>query len=294
MPVDKAIDSVQLDANLTAVADAIRAKGETAEALAFPDGFVSAIGAIQTGHELNFTVVGGTTEPENPTENTIWVNTDQAITGWVFSHNLPASPFEGMVWIVNGVSGVHEFDAVTDVSLRVQVESVKQYIGGAWVVKTTEVYQNGVWNETILNLYKYGNEYVSTTGGWDKTNSANKYNTYMEIAQATSDGYVYSNMHTKNKVDLTRYTVLNVRMKTAKTSSHEFKTQIAVSSSPSTCTGGSQSGVATRTQPNNRTSEFVATLNIENVTGSYYVALGGGYLNTMYVYEVWLSGGKAQ
>ena len=172
-------------ADLISVADAIRAKGETAEALAFPDGFVTAIGEIQTGYELNFTVVGGTTEPENPTENTIWVSTDQAITGWVFSHNLPDSPSEGMVWIVNGISGVHEFDAVTDVSLRVQVESVKQYIGGAWVVKTTEVYQNGVWNETILNLYKYGNEYVSTTGGWEKTNNANKYNTYMEIVQAS-------------------------------------------------------------------------------------------------------------
>ena len=34
---------------LTAVADAIRAKGGTTETLAFPEGFVSAIGAIQTG-----------------------------------------------------------------------------------------------------------------------------------------------------------------------------------------------------------------------------------------------------
>lgn len=280
-------------ADLFSVADAIRTKGETADTLAFPDGFVSAIGAIQTGYELNFTVAGGTTEPENPTENTIWVNTDQEITGWVFSHNLPDSPFEGMVWIVNGISGVHEFDAVTDVSLRVQVESVKQYIGGAWVVKTTEVYQNGVWNETILNLYKYGNEYVSTTGGWEKTNNANKYNTYMEIVQATSDGYVYSNMHTKNKVDLTSYTVLNVRMKTAKTSSHGYKTSIGISTSTSSTTS-STGAIVTRTLPGNSISEFVATVNIENVSGNYYIFLGGGYLNSLYVYEVWLSGGKAQ
>ena len=281
-------------ADLTGVADAIRTKGETAEALAFPDGFVSAIGAIQTGYELNFTVVGGTTAPANPTENTIWVNTDQAITSWVFSHNQPESPSDGMVWIVNGVSGVNEFDAVSDVSLRVQVESVKQYIGGAWAVKTTKVYQNGVWNEIILNLYKSGNEYVGTTGGWSNTNNANKYNTYLFIREAVSDDYVYSNMHTNNKIDLTPYTVLNVRMKTAKTSSHSYKTQIAVSSSASTCTGGNQSGVVTRTQPNNNTSEFVATLNIENVSGEYYITLGGGYQNHLYVYEVWLSGGKTQ
>ena len=49
MAIDKAIDSGALDASLTAVADAIRAKGGTNAALAFPDGFVSAIGAISTG-----------------------------------------------------------------------------------------------------------------------------------------------------------------------------------------------------------------------------------------------------
>lgn len=281
-------------ADLVSVADAIRSKGETTGQLVFPNGFVTAIHDISTGVALNFQVVGGTSAPANPTENTIWVNTDQTITSWVFSHNQPANPSEGMVWIVNGISEVHEFDAVTDVSLRVQVESVKQYISGAWVVKTTKVYQNGVWNETILNLYKSGNEYVGTTGGWSNTNNANKYNTHLFIREAVSDDYVYSNMHTNNKIDLTSYTVLNVRMKTAKTSSHSYKTQIAVSSSASTCTGGSQSGVVTKTQPNNNTSEFVATLNIENVSGEYYITLGGGYQNHLYVYEVWLSGGKTQ
>lgn len=36
-------------ADLTAVADAIRAKGGKSEALSFPDGFVDAVGAIETG-----------------------------------------------------------------------------------------------------------------------------------------------------------------------------------------------------------------------------------------------------
>ena len=49
MALDKAIDSAQLDANLTAIADAIRTKGGTSEALVFPAGFVSAVQAIQSG-----------------------------------------------------------------------------------------------------------------------------------------------------------------------------------------------------------------------------------------------------
>ena len=36
----------------------------------------------ETGGCLNFEVVGGTTQPSSPKENTIWINTDQEITGW--------------------------------------------------------------------------------------------------------------------------------------------------------------------------------------------------------------------
>ena len=42
----KAVDVDKLDADLTSVADAIRAKGETSDSLAFPDGFVNAVNDI--------------------------------------------------------------------------------------------------------------------------------------------------------------------------------------------------------------------------------------------------------
>lgn len=49
MAVDKLVDSTQLDADLTSVANAIRAKGGTSAQMAFPSGFVSAVQAIPTG-----------------------------------------------------------------------------------------------------------------------------------------------------------------------------------------------------------------------------------------------------
>lgn len=49
MGYDKLVDSAQLDADLTSVADAIREKSGTSAALTFPAGFVSAVGAIETG-----------------------------------------------------------------------------------------------------------------------------------------------------------------------------------------------------------------------------------------------------
>lgn len=49
MAIDKAIDSAVLEANLKAVADAIREKGGTSDTLAFPSGFADAIAAIEAG-----------------------------------------------------------------------------------------------------------------------------------------------------------------------------------------------------------------------------------------------------
>lgn len=49
MAYDKLVDSAVLDSNLTAVADAIRAKGGTSGTMEFPDGFVSAVQGIQAG-----------------------------------------------------------------------------------------------------------------------------------------------------------------------------------------------------------------------------------------------------
>lgn len=58
MVLDKLVDSSQLDADLTSVADAIRAKGGTSAQLAFPGGFVDAIDAIPSGGGGNYDPYG--------------------------------------------------------------------------------------------------------------------------------------------------------------------------------------------------------------------------------------------
>ena len=49
MALDKLVDSAQLDNNLTSIANAIRTKGGTSAQMAFPQGFVDAVEAIETG-----------------------------------------------------------------------------------------------------------------------------------------------------------------------------------------------------------------------------------------------------
>ena len=49
MALDKVIDSAKLEEDLTSVANAIREKTGSTDPIAFPDGFVEQVGAIQTG-----------------------------------------------------------------------------------------------------------------------------------------------------------------------------------------------------------------------------------------------------
>lgn len=60
MATYKVVDADQLNADMTSVADSIRTKGGTTEALAWPNGYKTAIEAIQTG--------GGSGEPLDPVD----------------------------------------------------------------------------------------------------------------------------------------------------------------------------------------------------------------------------------
>ena len=52
MAENKVVNTTQLEADLTAVADAVRAKAESSDALSFPSGFVDAIANLETGGGL--------------------------------------------------------------------------------------------------------------------------------------------------------------------------------------------------------------------------------------------------
>lgn len=160
-----------------AVSDAFTAignKGGTVPSSKVSGNLATAINSIPEGVELNFEVVGGTSQPSNPKENTIWVNTNTAITDWVFSATQPTAA-TGRVWIPIGTESVVEFNALKKNSVMVYPLSAKQCVGGAWVDKTAKSYQNGEWVDWWNGeLFDNGNQWERITGGW------------------TSDGYAYT------------------------------------------------------------------------------------------------------
>ena len=104
---------------------------------------------------LNFEVVGGTTQPSNPKENTIWVNTSNTITSWTFSIEQPTSPSNGMMWFSTGEYSTVPFNALKNNSMQIYPVYAKQYVNGTWEEKTTKSYQNGEWQTWVRYLYIY-------------------------------------------------------------------------------------------------------------------------------------------
>lgn len=156
---------IVFDTEMTQLADKIREKTNSTDPLSFPQGFINAID--NASGSLNFEVVGGTTEPTNLKENTIWVNTTTNITNHVFSAKAPTTYSEGTVWFelsTTGNVGVKAMDNDTD-SIELHPRAVYQRISNTWQEKTASIYQNGSWVTFINVLYVLKNGVVNPVMG---------------------------------------------------------------------------------------------------------------------------------
>lgn len=117
------------------------------------------------GGGLEIAVVGGTTQPISPKDNTIWVNTGVEIGAVTFSPNSPDSPAVGDVWVNTGNrysnSGSNASTNILAVSenpyLEINVFNISQWDGSVWVTKdNSAIYANGGWTTLALYLFHYG------------------------------------------------------------------------------------------------------------------------------------------
>lgn len=226
------------------------------------------------GAGLNFKVVGNP-QPTNPKENTIWINTDTAITSWIFSATEPESPVEGAVWIETGTSGEASFNALKKGSIYIFPKSAKQYIGGALVRKEAFIYDGNEWVEWLTYLYKSGNQFTAVTGGWGKDGaSINADSMYVHSSgSGTYSGWVY----TKNKIDFSNINTLYIKC-----------------SSLTNSVRGPRVGVCNSTDPYNGyvvsvdMTSLECAVDVSGVNTSCYIVFagnpngGGGYITEVY------------
>ena len=205
-----------LTEKLTAIADAVRSMSGKSEKLTL-DQMPLEISQLQS---LNFTVVGGTAQPSQAGENTIWVNTGTAITGYVFSATQPESPEAGMVWFAVSDSSSASFSATKQNPVMVYPICAKQYVSGAWVDREAQIHQGGGWTDLAVDvcLYNTGDECNTITGGWSQTSnggnkpmSLSKGGSYLNITASWSGNYTsHSTISTAKTVDVSKHTKLNV------------------------------------------------------------------------------------
>lgn len=228
-----------------------------------------------SGTSLNFKVVGGTTPPTSPKENTIWVNTDVAIPSWVFASAEPSPAEAGMVWISTGTISAVAFNALKKNDIQVYPLSAKQYVGSKWVSVEAKTYQGGQWVDWWdgHKLYSYGNQFEDVTGGWEIKN-----NTSMSTATVTfgDDGIAMNASNenawvtTKNLIDLSGVVSLEVDVEEYESSGGEAYANIRVYEENF---GWAQTGASYAAASALITKTGTTALDVTALTGSYYVTI---------------------
>ena len=240
---------------------------------------------------LNFEVVGGTSAPANPKENTIWVNMSTKIADWHFSATRPTNPVNGTVWICVGASSGVNFNALKNNELMVYPIRVERFIQGindsgeysSWDTKELKIYQNGEWKDGFAYLYLNGDTCDHITGGYQSLTVGNgskscDMNESSIYVSATGDPQ-YTAMAgacTNNKIDLTNIKTIYVE---GNCSSYQHSGWIGIRVHQNMELGDNKySAQAWITQ----TGDFVTSIDVSGLSGYYYVivcALGysGGY-----------------
>lgn len=235
------------------------------------------------GGGLNFKMVGGNAQPEEPKENTIWVNTATEITSWAFSATEPEAPVDGMVWITTGTSSIIEFNALKKNGIQVYPISAKQYISGAWIPITATIYQNGEWVAWIVYLYNNGTLRSPLTSAVTKmlNSTTVKFNsdniTYYDTNNAGNvGGFAFD-----NKIDVSNFKTLRAKCRVSFATTATAKYKFGISKAKSTSTSNM---VAVASIPYSTNAVYV-DVPIAEYSGEYYLVFscGGISLESQYV-----------
>ena len=241
------------------------------------------------GAALNFKIVGGTTAPSNPAENTFWVNTSKAITDWALSANTPNSPVEGMVWIKVGSSSIVAFNALKKNNITVYPCMASQYIGGAWTGVPTKCYQNGAWKDFCGNLIENGSTAYTLkavgkppqTGGYVGMETINVTQNSGSITITGSNGYGI--VYIEEAIDLTPYKTLTIKGQFSRTSTDIPTFRLNVWSSIGSYISSNLVAHA------DLKASGETSLDVSNLTGNHIIGIDMAGARTHTITDLWLT-----
>lgn len=252
------------------------------------------------GTELNFEVVGGTTIPENPKENTIWVNTPDEVASWIFSATEPEIPEPGMVWFPTKLSAPVVFNVLEKNGIFVYLAQAKQYANDTWNDWPIKIYQNGEWNDLFLDGDFVRNGFLNPNKPLN-----GKLRSQQDIRITQKDGYVRINaannisggVLTEERIDITEYSTVTLYCNIANIGSigeDRFKgIHLIIANAVNNSSVDSMQTSIIAAKQANGTGLQTLTLNINQYSGYYYPGIlmnsETGNFPDIYVYDFYLS-----
>ena len=244
-------------------------------------GRTNAVSLAGGGTALNYSVVGGTTQPASPEANMIWVNTATEITSHVFSVTEPNSPEAGMVWFQTGDSSHVAFSATADNVIMVYPLTAKQYVSNAWTDVAAKSYLSGSWVTWVTWYFEAGSGVTADWKGHNQTNAqTNVSASYMTLK---SESYTPNAcaINSDSAYDLTNISRLYFDSESTNAAQVRFYGVSSTKPSDASVT------FAAKVKPASA-GRGISELDVSGLTGSYYIVLqsdGGsnkGGLDTVY------------
>lgn len=259
-----------------------------------------------TGNDLNFSVVGGTTQPVSPTENMIWVNTNVPITSWYMSYinnpNWIAPTGRLSICFESAIdSTVNSFNALKKQEMYIKITGVKHSDGtGAWYSKDAYIYLNGEWKQ-ISTVRIPVNPYVlqlgldtqsDYTGGWGINQNGDYWyfagydasNKAIRFSQSSRTGHSNGWCFTQKKVNISGWNKLIMRVTTRQGYGDADKSPgwsyVCLSNSQNAPMSGTDqwnSDVVKGTfmwYNNVNETEHYVIVDISGITGEFYIVAG--------------------
>lgn len=239
------------------------------------------------GASLNYKLVGGTSQPASPSANTVWVNTEAAITSHVFAADQPTGA-EGMVWIKTGTASGAAMSVTKKNPVMVYPLDCKQYVSGAWVSKTAMSYLNGAWVPWRVYLFKQGE---GPSAGWPNyTRNMGVNVTDQRIAfvgGGAGQQYQGANVKRNARLDLTGVSKIVFRVNAL---TNQYMACGVWATDPTAYGAAFTKSVSTQTQGEQTLELDVSDLSGEHTVGAYVEP--GAYtaaVDVAYIYDIYYS-----
>lgn len=221
------------------------------------------------GGSLNFSIVGGTTQPLNPKNNTVWVNTSAAITGYAFSADAPANPAEGNVWIAVSTLSLIKFSITKKNPIMVYPAVAKQFTSGAWTQCDLAVFYDSAWHSGLVAMFpnssvEWASAVYSTISSKGKVTIAEG---YIEMDNEWTNTQNYQMAYTNTGIDVTPFSQLCVTIRPD--SSEGLTKTFGLTTAPSGSANVSSFEVSTSTTAISGT----IVVDISTISGVRYIKL---------------------